>query len=175
MYTTIQWDNRDDREQRRRVIWAMTLPLLRDCGGADAVCAFIERLASAFREWIAADLVKELDGRYAKADRAGRMAFPADVRLHCLCRETDVLFSTHFTATVSLGEDTRSACVSFVWDKSDGRLMRLSDLTPPGFAASHRGWAFYLAADGLRVYRADRSGKITKREKVPDIKSGISS
>lgn len=173
MYTVTQWDNREDRDQRRRVVWVLSVPALKDGAGADAVNAFLERFASAFREWIAADLKKELDERYAKADRAGRMAFPADARLLCLCREAGDLFSAHFTAQISLGDQTRSGCASFVWSKSDGHLLRLSDLTGPGYASSHRGWAFYLAADGLRVYRADRKGKITKRERVPDIKTEI--
>lgn len=175
MYTVTQWNNREDRDQRRRVVWVMSVPVLKDGAAAERINAFLERLASAFREWISDDLKRELDERYAKADRAGRMAFPADVRLLCLCREADDLFSAHFTAQITLGDTTRSGCASFVWSKSDGHLLSLSEIAEPGFAASHRGWSFYLAADGLRVYRTDRKGKMKSRERLPDIKTKFSS
>ncbi len=171
MYTTVQSDNRMKRDQRKIVAFTLTRPVLQSSAGAERINGFLEAFVSAYQGWIESDLIKDLTARYESADRAERIhRFPADVRLHCLCRESDDFFSAHFVAEVSVGEETDARCASFVWNTASGELLRLSDLTGKAFAAARRGWRFYLASDGLRIYRVNRHGKIVKREKYPQEK-----
>lgn len=168
MYTTVQLDNRLDHDQRKIVTFTLTRPVLQDGTGAERINGFLEEFVNAYRGWIESDFLKDLTAKYESADRAERIhRFPANIRLHCLCRESGDLFSAHFTAEVSVGEETNAHPASFVWNRLSGELLRLSDLTGKTFAAARRGWRFYLADNGLRVYRVDRRGKIVKREKYP--------
>lgn len=168
MYTLTQSDNRASRDQRKIVSFSLTRPVLQSGAGADRINSFLEQFVTAYQGWIESAFLKDLTAKYEAADRAQRIhGFPADVRLHCLCRESDGLFSAHFTAEISADGETAARCASFVWDTASGNLLCLSDLAGKSFAAARRGWRFYLSTDGLRVYRADRHGKIVKREKYP--------
>lgn len=168
-YCTEHLDNRPDRRSRQILFWRITRPVLESGAGREQINRFLCDFTDAYRGYIEGKLLPMLEEQYQKADRAERIArFPCHVRLSCLCREMDSVFSTHFSAEVFSGSEMVSLTLrSFVWNSESGNLLRLSDLAGKHLASARSGWSFYLAADGLRLYRTDRHGKVTKREKYP--------
>lgn len=168
-YQTEHLDNRPDRRSRQILFWQITRPILESGSGREEINRFLGDFTDAYRCYLEGRLLPLLEERYQKSSRGERMEhFPYHAKLSCLCREMDSVFSTHFSAEIFSGAETVSLILrSFVWDSDSGNLLRLSDLSGKTLASARSGWSFYLASDGLRLYRTDRHGKVIKREKYP--------